>query len=276
MDNPWENAWGEHSVQPTVASTSWTGLHPHVPEVQQEADIGMPSWSTSIKWNEPAADEPSGSLWSQPTDVWDPSTSYDQMALSGQVEREPSIPSHPPTSKIDGTYIGPESPPPPPEGESPPTFPSSTVNISYEDEPSPPFVPKGIGSSPPSPNAFGTFESADVDTAWESNTSNLPADSSLNDDAWGGAWEQPQIVKDIENEDEPPDEWELAKQQKEKLDRHVVSLAHFPYSTLWCDYVFISLQTFYLLCCASLMNLQTTYGPNEKLLRTRRSPGKII
>ena len=71
---------------------------------------------------------------------------------------------------------------------------------------------------PASPDGFGTFE-----TAIEA-TESTPsfADNSLAADAWGSPWAGVSEAAD-ESTQETVDEWEVAKQQKARQDRKVVS-----------------------------------------------------
>ncbi|KAF7309573.1 hypothetical protein MIND_00328300 [Mycena indigotica] len=74
--------------------------------------------------------------------------------------------------------------------------------------------PQPAQSHPSSPDAFGTFETglsehtSTVSAVW------APADSET---AWGGTWGATEEIED----ELPTDEWEAAKQRKEKQDQHV-------------------------------------------------------
>ena len=75
--------------------------------------------------------------------------------------------------------------------------------------------------APPSPDGFGSFESGfEADAAHSPGFTVNPAEA----DPWGSsAWTD---ANPQEEDDAPIDEWERAKQEKEKQDRRVVSAVY--------------------------------------------------
>ena len=226
-DDPWANAWGEHPTpQPEIpiVNSSWAGLKPHAVEDEQEADIGLPSWSTPVQWNEPSGTE--HSMWSQPTiasEIWEPSP-YDSIPIATVPKH--SSPSQLPSPNVEDakdTFFSPlssppKSPTPPPDEFT--SFPQPAASETIDDRGLPSSSPNSPRSA--SPDAFGTFESA-PEVTWASPTFNLPASTTLDaSNEWKSAWE-PSPARKI---DDPPDEWEVARRQKEKQDRLVVSSSH--------------------------------------------------
>lgn len=84
---------------------------------------------------------------------------------------------------------------------------------------------------PPSPDAFGSFETAPdptkivnigEDDPWSPSTTAFPPTT---DEVgqWGSAWTAPTVDAGAFSQEEIPDEWEVAKARKEQMDRRVVS-----------------------------------------------------
>jgi hypothetical protein len=209
MDNPWANAWLPQSESSSQQDDN------------QETDIGLPSWSTTVQWNEPST--AGNSLWAQPTtdateDGWEPST-YEGIPISKSTVLDQPSPPHPPSPKEEEPV---PNLPPLPDEQPPVSLPIPDVII--DDHQSPPPTPKLSNLSPPaSPNAFGSFESADADadadTSWTDNVPTAP----LVAGEWGSAWAGPPAPEE-KTRDEPEDEWEIAKRKKEEQDRHVVCI----------------------------------------------------
>ena len=219
MDDPWANAWGEPSSAvslghgQSIVQPSWA-LATQEPTTgdDQEADIGMPSWSagTGVLWNEPSASE--NSLWSQQTtgtEHWQP-TSYDHIPVGRTISQKPPSPPRIPSPKPDNSdttfSLSHSSRSPPKEIGS---MPSPLATVSEPSE-----------TPPESPDAFGTFESAEADPPWAS-----ASVSALNLDAneWEPAWGSEPVAVSGKRQQKPPDEWEEAKRRKEMQDRRVVS-----------------------------------------------------
>ncbi|KAG6826559.1 hypothetical protein H0H92_015313 [Tricholoma furcatifolium] len=154
-----------------------------------EADISEPSWSTgpAVVWSEPSQDQ--STLWhtSEPTSQgW------------ADVSKHSSPSTSPPLV----------SPKPPPE-QLEPEIRSPTPT-----------------SRPPSPDAFGTFETGshnasetDLDP-WAAQSSVAP-DVVEQDRVWTDSWGPADDVAQDHTSNEPVDEWEQAKRQKARQDEHV-------------------------------------------------------
>lgn len=262
MDNPWANGWNEDHPKPETepepepVKSTWVPSHnahsSSLGDISQEADISVPSWSTptEIKWAEPS--ETGGSIWSSEQadatldndpghlDAWG-STSYKGITLSRtpspQVEDEenseeedvaaPSVstserrePTPPISSPIHEITI---TPPAQPQADE--SIPETTLHV-------PPAI------LPPSPDAFGTFEvgipsaAGEDEDPWSNSAPSFPPDAGQVDtgevDHWGSAWHEPKTTGDGDSDgkEKLPDEWEIARQQKERMDRQVVSLIH--------------------------------------------------
>lgn len=222
MDNPWANGWSNEPEIPSLddpepATQSWTASHAYPTSLSgEEADLSAPSWSTGagMKWEEPS--ETQGSLWSQTTDsgyldAWGSST-YKGISLTSKpskdeyvskespplslVQREETLPSHSAVQEITIT---------------PPRSPSPRTQSPH---------------LPSSPDAFGNFETAidagGVGDPWSSRSA-FPPDTE-EADQWGSAWAAPKVEEEESTEQILPDEWEVAKQRKENMDRQVVSI----------------------------------------------------
>ena len=88
-------------------------------------------------------------------------------------------------------------------------------------------------SRAPSPDQFGTFESANPDVTipvaedgWGSPKYSTFDDSVDSSNAWG----QQAMAKELDTAAEPVDEWEAARRTKEKLDRRVVCAVPRPFN----------------------------------------------
>ena len=221
MEDPWANAWGEPE-KPQIES--WT--HTQKPET----DLAVPSWVTAsdVTWTEPSNTQQSPWNAQHPVKEWNPSP-YDTFSVGKSSTVEISQPDR--------------SPPPttPEEIPSPSPLPSPEISVqslepaSYDEPP----IPRSRSLSPRagSPDGFGTFETGlDVNGAgvdpWGPST-DMPAPASSKD-PWVPTWEEGKPKSDVELKGEPVDEWEAAKQRKERQDRHVVR-RHFCHSYLLSD-----------------------------------------
>ncbi|TFK39960.1 hypothetical protein BDQ12DRAFT_681529 [Crucibulum laeve] len=244
MDDPWANAWGEPAKPPLSHKPSTDSWNPSpIPlsavHDEQEADLAMPSWSTGagIQWDEPTNTNDT-SLWSRDpiaaTAAWVPEPSpYDNISI-GKSSAKSSISERTPSPLPEEPH---PSPPPrsaspvheeePPTRDSPIQVPADLPSFSATSSLSTQSSPASFHSAPDSPDAFGTFETAlhldevDEEESWAPSNAafSLP---SADADAWGTTWSAPDSAATVESTStEPVDEWEAAKTQKERQDRHV-------------------------------------------------------
>ena len=242
MDNPWANGWNDEVevttstdiADPSKAPASSSWIHSHYAHSSslddtREVDISMPSWSTGadVKWMEPSLT--GGSLWtSQQVDSTDPahldawgSTTYKGISLT------PSPGSH--ETKLE-EGISPPSSPVHVDNIPPSPIPSTVQEITI---PTPPKIP----SPPPEyiipvtlphdMDNFGTFETGlasagdDAEDPWSSSAAIFPPETEK-EDQWCPAWS---THTDTHNdEEERLDEWEAARQMKQKMNQQVVCI----------------------------------------------------
>lgn len=249
MDDLYNNAWGDPSkpaedITETVlgARSTWTSPKATTRVEDDEADLAAPSWSTGagISWDEPS-DDTHGFGWSQSESdmAWGAST-YEGIHIAKPIEVTPEEVE---VEVKEELPVAPPSPPSPKEDldldfHDVKTVNESTTSESIVEEPAYKSLNGSAGfseilpSSPsvsdsdetprvsraPSPDGFGTFESA-VETE-EVTSPGFAMTESLEDNAWGGAWAE---ETDGESKaEEPVDEWEVARRQKEAQDRKVV------------------------------------------------------
>ena len=232
MDDLYQNAWSETSdTAPAFSNNStpsWPTSHKHTKSYGEEADLAAPSWSTGagISWDEPTGN--SGLSWSH-TDAdadagWGPST-YEGISFgtsSVEIEEKTDVVAAPAPNERDDDAVRTSSPgssslsPPSspsylPASSSPPPS-ADTIQIqSYE------VAVEGV--APPSPDGFGGFESGLAEESTPSPGFQL---NDAESDPWGpSAWADTKAERE-EDEEEVIDEWERAKQEKAKQDRHVV------------------------------------------------------
>ncbi|EAU90590.2 hypothetical protein CC1G_00974 [Coprinopsis cinerea okayama7 len=215
MDNPWAENWDESDKknqeldQPTtsiasssIAAPTWTS--PAAPTAVQSAedDIATATWTTtssSVAWTEPDTETIGWGKTPAFESTWEP-----EPIPFGDQEAVPDL-HHSGFSGKDSTPSSPSLSNPVDEVSTPPSpvLPSTAVPI--------PVVPEEV-------DGFGSFatgdEGEDNDNAWGP-TSTFAEPANAEDDVWGNSWEEPRDDAD-EN-----DEWEVAKQEKEKQDRHV-------------------------------------------------------
>lgn len=247
MDDPWANTWGEPDKPPrdeTLTTLPWTSpVHSN----EQEADMGMPSWSTGVdvKWAEPS--DTHGSLWSQPVEtehIWG-SSPYETIPIGSNASLPVPGASSPGGAPVTGSYFpnlkaSPELPVS--RTPSPAETPSPEVREQRIATPTPPASPVSAPASssrPVSPDNFGSFEagiqfdetpaSLEVDP-WTPQTADFVAPAAQGPE-WGSSeWDthdagEADAVKKTA-EEEASDEWEAAKRMKEKQDRVIVSLPY--------------------------------------------------
>ncbi|KIJ62012.1 hypothetical protein HYDPIDRAFT_176765 [Hydnomerulius pinastri MD-312] len=185
MDNPWAGTWEppEQQSGKQVPSSAWkSDAQPRAHD--QEADIGLPSWSSDnpAQWTAPTHSD--DAVWGTSVDdarAWTPST-YEQIDLSA--------PDHE------------EAPSTPPHRDAFDAVPETT------DEPHGGFVSRSDTRSP------GPED--DEPDAWADSTMHAAPD-----DEWGSAWATVPPSESTQEEVHHPDEWETARQEKEKLNRAV-------------------------------------------------------
>lgn len=230
MEDPWANAWGEPTKPDGGSRTTWVpSTTPSPTNVVQdsEIDIAMPSWATGagVKWTEPS--DAQDSLWDAtlPSKEWAASP-YDSISLAkGSVDEFTQPSDSPSPEPAEPSHLSIPSPPAPLFLSVEDEPPENNATISH---PSSPTISSTKSVSPPgSPDAFGTFETGldndEPNTDPWSHPGAVSDSASLNADAWGGPeWGASNSEMEISLDKKPVDEWEEAKQQKEKQDRHVV------------------------------------------------------
>lgn len=251
MDDPWANAWGEPAKSTAEPHTLWAGstfktINDTSDLDSSEADIGMPSWTTGagIQWAEPS--EHQASLWGTtlPPKEWAPSP-YDSISLE--------------KASAEALDHHDSSPSPEPKEPSPPSSPeasSKTIDISIFPLENEMTIPQFRTSSPTSPHspptpipdspdAFGTFETGLVDEndvdPW-SHSIAPPGSAPVEASTWDPEWRTQSSEEGIEGGSRKIDEWEIAKQQKERQDRHVVR-PNSVTSNLFLTYVFLATRS---------------------------------
>lgn len=242
MDDLYQNAWSE-TTDPADAfkgssTPSWsTSATKPSSSYHEEADLAAPSWSTGadIRWDEPPGSP--GFSWSHAdADAgWGHSTyegiSFSKASIDIEKETSTTLNKDPDVDSEDvadspsaqsSTPSSPSSLPPrvpspshPPLPSSPPSIPDVDLSQTYE------LAADAVRL--PSPDGFGSFESALVEDTVPSPgfaVADAEADP-WGSSAWAGTGDE---ASDEENE-RIVDEWERAKQEKARQDRHVVSVA---------------------------------------------------
>ncbi|KAG0709183.1 hypothetical protein DFH29DRAFT_218330 [Suillus ampliporus] len=217
MDNPWATNWEQSNdrQKKPIPTLSW------IPTVEiqthdQEEDIGLPSWSASNNAQWPESSQTSDALWTSSTDdsgAWGSST-YAKINISRQeavgavVEPETQeedvcpVPAAAAASEEDSAtaFVLPDA--------VEPQLASPTVEVT-------PPVSGGVEAGT-SANEEDE-ETGDDGEAWAD-----PITVSTDDvDEWGAAWAETSAPEVSVGVEEPPDEWEAARQEKEKLNRAV-------------------------------------------------------
>ena len=227
MDDLYQNAWSD-SAEPSHAafasgpSPSWPSQSKLTTSFGEEADLAAPSWATGagLRWDEPGSP---GFSWAQSEqDAGWGSSTYEGITLGKLSPQEHAARDLEEETHFDAAgpaegVAAPSTPspqfqplpssPPPPTTPTPP--PQPTLTHVYEIDVGP------VEPTPPSPDAFGSFASGlSEDTV----PSPAFAVNTTESDPWGSAWADAKP----QQEEEPPDEWERAKQEKAKQDRRVV------------------------------------------------------
>ncbi|OJA10447.1 hypothetical protein AZE42_05894, partial [Rhizopogon vesiculosus] len=226
MDNPWATTWEqpndrEKKFSPPLSLNSSIDDQTH----EQEEDIGLPSWSSSntTQWQGPS--QTSDTLWTSSINdsgAWG-SSSYSKINLSRQgtveavVELETQEEDVVLTPSIPATAIVNEE--------------DNIAALVSPDIVEPPLMLPTVEAVLPIteiPDISGGFEAGmsmkeededteDGDEVW---ADPIPV-STEDGDEWGAAWAETLPHEASVSNEEPPDEWEAARQEKEKLNRAV-------------------------------------------------------
>ena len=219
MEDPWgNNAWSsvdsekiEDSSKEVLEPAKWNTFEGD--EDENTVDVGVPSWSA-----------PSGSGWTEGTslwhaesstlDVWKPTLNIDEIREEPDLEPEEE---HGREQEEDNKSPEPRAVLPTPP-LSPLPLPSSITALVDTPRSSPPMP----SINPPSPDHFGSFESAEVvgneshdNSSWTPKAPDFPSEAL--DEPWGATWDGGETEDKGEN-----DEWELAQEMRRKRDRKVV------------------------------------------------------
>ncbi|KAK0188929.1 hypothetical protein F5146DRAFT_1225608 [Armillaria mellea] len=216
MDNPWANAWGD-DTRPHHSSSSTTSWSVPVTlnNDHEEADIGVPSWSSesnALQWNELTT-----SLWGEKSNIESvvTNTGHDmgikstaELDVGLSTEDVPSLPDSPQDSPVASGEL-----------EISVFTPPSLPLPSFRDESPEDSRPE---SRPGSPDAFGTFETGLHINNVEADpwTPSKPSFSDLSDTV-STSWETNWAPADSSSDTERVDEWEAAKQEKARRDLYV-------------------------------------------------------
>ncbi|KAG1876564.1 hypothetical protein DFJ58DRAFT_754951 [Suillus subalutaceus] len=225
MDNPWATTWeqpddGSNNRKKPISTPSWTYTVGSKTQDQEE-DIGLPSWSASNNTQLLESSHTSDALWTPSIDdsgAWGSST-YAKINFSRQRITEAVI-----HSETD-------------EGICP--VPAATT-ASEEDNAVVLALPDSVEPHPVLLAVDPTFpvpDSPDVDGGFEAGASVKDEEEETEDDGeawadpinlstddgddWGTAWVDTSAPEVSVSAEEPPDEWESARQEKEKLNRAV-------------------------------------------------------
>ena len=252
MEDVWANAWSQpeedvaHTVPPKTRLNdlpSWS-LSSGATVKDEEADVGVPSWTSGeVDWAEPTGQ---ASLWSSTsvsedlalgTHGWDTNVDLNPHAELATEEDEEDEKSVRPSKIADDVVETEErvSRVSTPESSKTVTSPdhADSDSPSMEIPPSLPLAPSSGLEQPEGSNpdtTFGSYEDGlssvvpvlnEGESAWTSPKFGVPDPE---EDAWGSAWQTPEMIEDTD--EAPKDEWTIAREQKEKRDRTVVS-AHF-------------------------------------------------
>ncbi|KAG1804531.1 uncharacterized protein BJ212DRAFT_1393602 [Suillus subaureus] len=219
MDNPWATSWQQsddesNNRKKPVLTPAWTHTVGNKTQDQEE-DIGLPSWSASNNTQWPESSHTNDALWTSSIDdsgAWGSST-YAKINFSRQriteavVDSETQdeavcpVPAAATASEEDNYSVGPH-----------PVLP--TIDL----------TPR----LPDTPDVDGDFEAGasvkeeEEETEDDSEAWADPINLSTDDgDDWGTAWVDTFAPEVSVSAEEPQDEWESARQEKEKLNRAV-------------------------------------------------------
>jgi hypothetical protein len=224
MEDPWgNNAWSaadtgknEDSSKGVLNPPKWNAFERVEDGDESTIDVAIPSWSAASGsgWGEGT------NLWhaeSSSLDTWKPSLSSDD--TSEELALEPV--------NVKEQEDGDDSPEVRPILPTPPLSPLPVPSVSSPAVETPPSSPPRPLVKPPSPDHFGSFESAEVVSENSQDVSpwipKMPHFTSEGtDEPWGGTWDGKSTADKEDKGGE--DEWELAKEARRKRDRKVVSV----------------------------------------------------
>lgn len=223
MNNPWATTWEQPDNQPNnrktpIPTPSWNYTIGNKTQDQEE-DIGLPSWSASNDAQWPESSHTSDALWTSSIDdsgVWGSST-YAKINLSRRRITEAVVDSETqdevvcpvPAASEEDNVAGPA----PPDSVEPHLVPP-TIDLT----PQVPDSPNVDGDFEASPSVKGEDEETEDDSEVWADPVNLSIDDG---DEWGAAWVDTSASEVSVGAGEPLDEWESARQEKEKLNRAV-------------------------------------------------------
>jgi hypothetical protein len=229
MDNPWTTTWEQSDNQSNnqkkpVPTPSWTYTVGNQTQDQEE-DIGLPSWSASNNTQWPESSHTSDALWTSSVDdsgAWGSST-YAKINLSRQRITEAVV-----DSEIQDEAVCPVPAAATASEEDNVVVPSPLDFV----EPHPvtptvdptPQVPDGLDAADGF-QAGASVREEDEETEEDGEAWADPINLSTDDDVeWGAAWVDGSAPEVSVSAEEPLDEWESARQEKEKLNRAVVRM----------------------------------------------------
>ncbi|KAF9221393.1 hypothetical protein BS17DRAFT_785311 [Gyrodon lividus] len=213
MDNPWATPFEPPEHRPTQLST-WKS-DPH-PTHDQEADIGVPSWSAEniTRWSEPTLAD--GALWGSSVDdahAWAPST-YEQIVLSRAKTPEQRIALQDSEEDIPTMFAS----------SSPGLHSITEIPSSANHEQVPSTVPLQDSVPETSGGLLAHLAPGSPEPQFEGDDPDAWADSTIlaaPDEEWGTAWTTVTSSESKQEVEQPLDEWGTALEQKEKLNRAV-------------------------------------------------------
>lgn len=237
MDDLWGNAWSQADEDVagkavrTLKSLDDAPWKPAATSTKvEEADIGLPSWSTgAINWAEPTGEV---SLWTSEVATDGLSVTTHATGWGGETELNYGIGDTAANSE-DGERLetpveterlddeledGPEMSDRPSE---------STPVVEYKT-----LAPEAVAEVHPHSHGDDTLKSSELFGSFETGLELRPGVSAFEDDdkwetplstddAWGSRWENPDAEE--EQDEAPRDEWEIAREEKLRRDRAVVS-----------------------------------------------------
>ncbi|CAK5273805.1 unnamed protein product [Mycena citricolor] len=248
--NPWgTNAWASSSEKLPVAPSASLQARPQALDDEQQ-DITIPAWEPPASDAAPWATHTSNALWGAPSPALDKfpswSSPYDDL-LSTKTTNSTSTTTSALTTPFEPAELRPQTP----EleqgvedlgrNDNEALDAQSELETVVHIEPASPTLTlpqdrtesstsSHFQRSPPgSPDPFGTFETGLDEQVNTSTDAWSPSHNSFETEAegleWGGGWGAVAVDEEEKSGShdgsETVDEWELAKQQKAKQDRHV-------------------------------------------------------
>ncbi|KAG1781065.1 hypothetical protein EV702DRAFT_1276284 [Suillus placidus] len=227
MDNPWATVWEQSDNQSNdqkkpIPTPSWTYAVGNQTQDQEE-DIGLPSLSASNNTQQwPESSHTSGALWTSSIDdsgAWGSSTyakinpsrqRIEEVVVDSDTQDEAvcPVPAAATASERDNVVVL------APQDSVEPHPVLQTVDLTPQ-VPDSPDVASGF-------EAGASVKEEDEETEDDGEAWADPINLSTDDgDEWGAAWADTSVPEVSVNAEEPPDEWESARQEKEKLNRVV-------------------------------------------------------